>query len=134
MNRAAQKILVVEDDKFNREIVTTMLADCGFTMFSAHDGEEGLAIMSAHPEIVVVITDIYMPKKEGVTLIRALRRLYPLIKIVAMTGAVNHSSVLSTADEFGADLTLRKPFDFDLFVETIMKVVDNEQMTHSQSD
>ena len=51
------------------------------------------------------------------------RSRYPEVKIVAITGAVNHETILNSAHEFGADITVKKPFDIDDFGDKIEALV-----------
>jgi two-component system, chemotaxis family, chemotaxis protein CheY len=119
MNQDAKTALVVEDDPLNREMVVTLLEDRGYAVFPAEDGDDGLTILEKNGPVDVVISDIFMPKREGVSFIRALRSRYPDVKVVAITGAVNYEAIFSTAQEFGADITIRKPFDIDVFGDKV---------------
>lgn len=119
MSQDARTALVVEDDSLNREMVVTLLEDRGYTVFPAEDGDVGLAILEKEGPVDVIITDIFMPNREGVSFIRAIRSRYPEVKVVAVTGAVNYESIFSTAHEFGADITIRKPFDINELGEKV---------------
>lgn len=125
MNLDAKKALVVEDDPLILEMEVMLLEDRGYTVFPAEDGDIGLNILETQGPVDVIITDIFMPNREGVGLIRAVRARYPDVKVVAVTGAVNHDRVLNSAHEFGADITIKKPFDIEEFgdkVEALLKV------------
>lgn len=119
MSTDAGTALVVDDDPLNREMVVSLLEDRGFTVFPAEDGDVGLAILEKERAIDVVVTDIFMPNREGVSFIRAIRSKYPDTKVVAITGAVNYEAIFSTAQEFGADITIKKPFDIDEFGDKV---------------
>jgi len=125
MSQDAKKALVVEDDPLNREMVVTLLEDRGYTVFQAEDGDVGLNILETKGSVDIIITDIFMPNREGVGFIRAIRSRYPDVKVVAITGAVNYETILNSAHEFGADITIKKPFDIDEFgdkVDALLKV------------
>lgn len=66
------KILVVEDDKLLRELLSKKLESDGYVVETAEDGETGLAAMRAHkPDLVLL--DIIMPKKSGFEVIEAMK-------------------------------------------------------------
>jgi DNA-binding response OmpR family regulator len=69
----AQKILVVEDETPLLHALEKKLTHEGFTVFTAKDGNEGLALaLSNHPDLLLV--DIVMPHMDGLTMIRQLRK------------------------------------------------------------
>lgn len=96
-----------------------MLEDLGYSVLTAPDGDVGLDVLQKEPEIELIVTDIFMPKKEGIGFIRAVRSRHLHVKIVAVTGAVNFSAISETAMQFGADLIIKKPFDLDDFSEKL---------------
>ena len=70
------------------------------------------ALHQSHPADVV-ITDLFMPDKDGIETIVELRKLSPQLKIVAISGwtSTQGSDYLQVAREIGATVTLQKPFD-----------------------
>lgn len=103
------------------------LEEGGYKVAEASNGNEGIKSCRQHP-CDLVVTDIFMPEKEGLETITELRREFPAIKIIAISGGgyrsrVSGDSGLSTAlrsaKDFGADRTLRKPFDIDEFLAMI---------------
>jgi two-component system chemotaxis response regulator CheY len=105
------RILVIDDDSLIRETLRRMLEGAGHEVAEAEDGAAGLKAVSAQrPDLVV--TDIYMPGKEGIETIRELRQIVPGLKIIAMSGSSWSSGhdALSSAKLLGADRTLPKPF------------------------
>lgn len=119
MEPLIKKALVVEDNPLNNELMKMMLEDIGYTVLTASDGDVGLEILEKEPAIELIVTDIFMPKKEGIGLIRAVRSRHLHVKIVAVTGAVNFTAISETAMQFGADLIIKKPFDLDDFAEKL---------------
>lgn len=122
MDQDQKKILIIEDDPLIREMVTEILEDRGYKVFCADDGDVGLELLEKIRDVGVVITDIFMPNKEGIGVIRAVKNRFPGIKVIAVTGAVNHQKILDTAHEFGADLTIKKPFDIDEFADNVTRI------------
>ena len=117
-------ILIIEDDDIFREALADALAARGFTVTQAEDGQKGLKSFRTAPTDLV-ITDLVMPNEEGLATIRALRRDWPELGIIAMSGGLAHDPALylKFAGAFGADLTLQKPFDLPTLVASIDEVL-----------
>jgi PAS domain S-box-containing protein len=103
------RILVLDDDDAVRGLLQQTLSDAGYEVLSACDGRAGMRLAAEHA-FDLVLTDLIMPDREGIETIRDLRRDYPAIRIVAMSGAVD-AVYLKTAELLGAHVTLRKPID-----------------------
>ena len=105
------RILVVDDHQDTRDLLFIVLKTEGYDVALAADGEEAL---SAYRERAadVVLLDMFMPRKDGVTTIRELRQEFPTVTIVAMSGdAESWHDALVEARTAGAQLTLRKPLE-----------------------
>jgi DNA-binding response OmpR family regulator len=107
-----KRVLLVDDNEDLRTTVQLLLQADGFDVAVAADGQAALAQHRARPADVV-ITDLFMPDKDGIETIVELRRLYPQVKIVAISGwtSMQGSNYLQVAREIGAAATLQKPFD-----------------------
>lgn len=103
------EILVIDDEREICAVIGDMLERAGYQVAEAHNGNEAIALCRARRP-ALVITDIVMPDKEGLELIRELSREMPEIAIVAMSGAENLGVYLRAAGAFGADTCLEKPF------------------------
>jgi CheY-like chemotaxis protein len=103
-------ILVIEDDDRIRELVCRMLDRLGYSALSAVNGLDGLdALQSGGVDLV--LTDLIMPEQAGYETIRQVRRLYPEIPVIAMSGWTSRDfSPLDEAQRVGADRLLEKPF------------------------
>jgi two-component system, chemotaxis family, chemotaxis protein CheY len=101
-------ILVVDDNGPAREAVETVLESAGYVVTTASGGEEGMVKFRERPADLV-ITDIMMPNKDGIELMREIRNFRPDAKILAVSGY----PLLQTVQRLGADATLAKPFDCD---------------------
>jgi CheY-like chemotaxis protein len=108
---AACSILIVDDEPGIRELLGLMLQACGHTVATAEDGIQAPKIMASRP-IDVVITDLLMPERDGLEFITELRKKYPNVKIIAMSGGghIARDSYLRIAKSFGAHILLEKPF------------------------
>lgn len=104
-----RRILVVEDDPRVRDVLYQALAMAGYDVVATADGEEALAAYAAAPTDLI-ITDLLMPRKDGVETIRGLRRQHPAAKVIAVTAARGRFNRLTAARHVGAHHTLLKPF------------------------
>jgi CheY-like chemotaxis protein len=99
-----------------RESMRRLLEPEGYSVELAADGEHALQAQRERPAHIL-ITDIFMPGKEGIETIEQFRAEFPQVRIIAMSGGAHFISpktdYLSIAAQIGADATLRKPFEFD---------------------
>lgn len=126
------RILVIDDDDQIRELIREVLERSGHTVFEADNGDAGIK-MVGEETVDVVVTDIIMPDKDGLETITELRKSYPDIKIVAISGGgrrVNRD-YLPTAQAFGADRVLYKPFRPQEVVQAVTEVAGAEKQAAS---
>ena len=112
------RILVVDDDEMVRGTIKAILERAGHDVVLAVDGEDALRqFQQAGCDLVVC--DIFMPNKEGISTLRDLRRLDVTMPIITMTGGSPgagrsgpsaHADYLSMSTMLGATGTLNKPF------------------------
>lgn len=121
------KILVIDDDSAVRSIICDSLMECGYEIQSARDGEEGLDMVNQgyHPHIV--ISDIIMPRKEGIETIRELKKNLPEIKVIAISGGgrTKAGDFLNLAKKLGANASVEKPIDMDRLEQIVAELLDN---------
>lgn len=105
------RILLAEDDVTVSGLITNLLNRHGFYVVHAKDGEEALAIINEQ-SFDILITDIFMPKVEGIELIEAMSALAPQTRILAISssGRAGFCDFLTLAETVGADYKLKKPF------------------------
>jgi YesN/AraC family two-component response regulator len=96
----------------------------GHEVMDAPDGKVGIELYRKEPADVV-ITDIIMPDKEGLETIMDLRREYPEVKVIAISGGgrVKSGDYLHMAAKFGAQLTLTKPFEQEELLEAVRELL-----------
>ena len=98
-------ILVIDDNPVVSELIASTLTDAGHDVFLAADGEAGLKhFIGSAPGLV--ITDIFMPEKDGLHTIREIHRLSPQTPIIAMSAS---DAYLEAARVFGAAHSILKP-------------------------
>jgi DNA-binding NtrC family response regulator len=122
-----KRILVVDDEAQIRTMLTQMLEQEGYTVYTAENGEEGLAMVGRHA-FDLVVTDMIMPVKDGLKFIMELIRDYPDLKILAISGggAIKAERYLTMAGYLGDIATLEKPFKRDTFLELVRKQIGPE--------
>jgi DNA-binding NtrC family response regulator len=106
------RILVIEDDESFRRMLSRTLQRAGHQVVEAANGRQGVNLLSVET-VDLVLTDIIMPDMEGLETIRLLRKSYPDLKVIAMSGGgrLGPEGYLKVAHRFGAMATLSKPFD-----------------------
>ena len=106
------KVLVADDEDMVRMVVKQTLAKAGIDVVEAGNGREALEQQARDPADVL-ITDIIMPEQEGIETIVQMRKDYPDLPIIAMSGGgrIGATDYLQAAKEFGARHVLEKPFD-----------------------
>lgn len=107
----AKTILVVDDEVGYREMIQMDLSDRGFNAFTAQGGAEALEILKKE-KIDLVVTDMKMPKMDGLDTVKAIKKNHPGVPIVLMTGYAVEDRV-EKALQLKATACLRKPFDIE---------------------
>ncbi len=118
------RILVIDDDDQIRAMLQQRLEREGHKVVSAGDGKLGMKLFREEPA-ELVITDIIMPEKEGIETIMELRRDFPEVKIIAISGGgkVSPDEYLHIAEKFGAHRTLAKPFGREELLKAVQELL-----------
>jgi CheY-like chemotaxis protein len=117
-------ILIVDDEDLIRTALRRTLLLEGFEVSEATNGEEALTLFRRESPDVVV-TDLFMPEKEGIETILELKRDHPEAKIIAMTGGRKGylQDALEVAKRMGASRTLAKPFEPEELLDAIQQLM-----------
>jgi CheY-like chemotaxis protein len=105
-------VLIVDDNASTRWVLTDVVTRERHQVLEAEDGKEAVEIYRARrPDLVVI--DLFMPEHDGFEAIRTLRTEFPDSRIIAVSGdwMVGDKHGLRFAQELGADVTIRKPFN-----------------------
>jgi CheY-like chemotaxis protein len=117
-----QRILVIDDEPFVLEALARVLASSEVAVIGAANADAGLAVLRESP-VDLVIIDVVLPGMDGVAAIKIMRREYPLVRIIAISGggnfglsaympdAISTSAYLAACKAAGANGTLAKPFE-----------------------
>lgn len=118
------RILVIEDDDILRALMRKMLTRSGYEVVEAADGSCATQLYREHA-IDLIITDLFMPDKEGMEVIRDLRKENPEAKIIAISGGSSFDSIdyLDVARLIGAAMTLNKPFGSRELLEAVQQLL-----------
>jgi len=105
------KILICEDDDLYRQIAEVAFADGGHELLFAKNGDEALTKLKCG-DIDLIVTDLVMPGKDGLEVIRAIRTMHSRMPVLAMTAglATLKEPLLVAATALGADDVIEKPF------------------------
>jgi len=122
--RTLTRILVIDDNKHVLDMLRLTLEHAGYEVDEASDGKTGIDIFNKNPADLV-ITDIVMPEKEGLETIAELRRNYPNLKIIAISGsgAGQTKTYLASAKSLGALKVFSKPFRREELLSAIAKLL-----------
>ena len=119
------RILVIDDDAAVRRAVRRVLEPLGHDVREADDGAAGLALL-ADGGADLVITDIFMPGQDGIETVRRIRKEFPSVKMIAMSGgdSTGRMDLRRDAVLMGAAGSLRKPFERDELLKQVRSVLD----------
>jgi len=125
------RVLVMDDEEALRKLMGVVLEESGFEPAFAKDGDEAVAChQRAHAEgrpFRAAILDLMVSEGQGgVAALKRMRALDPSLKAIVCSGTV-YRDAMDEADDWktaGFDACIPKPFDLDLFIETLNKVLD----------
>jgi two-component system, cell cycle sensor histidine kinase and response regulator CckA len=118
-----ERVLLIDDEAAILEITCATLELSGYVALTAPNGTEGLEIyLKESEQIQVVFADLMMPVMDGAVTIRALRRIDPKMKIVAMSGLAQSSDSPLAAD---ATAYVHKPFNAAILLTTSREVLES---------
>jgi len=114
------RILVADDNADTLAMLRLLLSAEGYSVRIARDGEEALRLQRAEPADIV-ITDLFMPERDGFELMQALKQDFPGTRLVVMSGDARkvRGEYLSNAAMMGADATVKKPVDAETLLRTL---------------
>src|SRR6266567_8105197 len=118
------RILVIDDQEPIRRVVRRALEQDGHEVLDASDGEIGMEILESQ-SFDVVITDIFMPGQDGIVTLREIRKRFPTVKVIVMSGGDSTGTLdmRQDAEFLGAVKSLQKPFTTREIVESVQAVL-----------
>ena len=122
-------ILLVEDEDYVRDFVAHALERSGYRVVKANGYQEALKrLKEINFEPTLLLTDVIMPEVGGVELYKMLKKDFPSLKVLYMSGNVPDTVSFEEGDKF-----LQKPFSIDTLQETIRNVIDDEAKRKTQN-
>lgn len=112
------RILVIDDSRSSLEMVAMMLVRAGNQVRCCADGNQ-VQQMIEREAFDLILTDIFMPERDGLEIIMNVRRLRPNLPIIAMSGKTGALDMLAVARHLGACQLLRKPFSNTELLEAV---------------
>lgn len=115
------RVLLVEDDQDNRELMTEVLELAGYRVVPAASGADGLRLLSGR-EVDVIVTDVGLPGVGGLEVARAARRVAPGVPVVVVTGYSEREDI-DRARGREVEAVLVKPVDPDALTAAVAGVL-----------
>ena len=116
----AANVLVVEDDRLNRDLICKVLRREGHRVVEASDGAEALELLYAQ-RFDLVITDFMMPRLNGLKLVEQLHPFQPQLPIIFITGYLSTISGKTILDNVAE--VIPKPFELNVLRSTVQRVL-----------
>ena len=129
-------ILIIDDEEDIRDVLQMVLERAGYDVNVASNGNVALELMHREPADLV-ITDIIMPEKDGVSTITEIRQKFPDVRVIAISGgggidpmaykpeAISTTAYLAAAKQAGADHVITKPFEREELLEAVESLLKN---------
>jgi len=121
-----EKIVVIDDDKVTRKLLTELLARNGYETFGAHDGQEGVALVKWE-QPGLVLTDLLIPILDGIGVCQQIKSDPDLVgtKVVVMS-ALKNPVLIREARAAGADDFVDKPIKTDSLLELVARLLSQK--------
>lgn len=120
-----ETILIVEDEDPLREFVQSLLQGRGYSVITARDGDDAIRQYSSHAtEVDLVLTDMGLPRMDGLQVVRNLRALNPSLKIILATGYLQ-PTIKAEMEKAGVFEYVQKPFSAEQLLRVIRSCLDS---------
>jgi CheY-like chemotaxis protein len=123
MEPSPKRVLVVDDKADARNSIAMLLEMEGFAVYVAANGREAIELQRRVP-IDIVLTDIFMPEKDGIETIQEIRQRNPSVQIAIISGSqkARLETLKVVARELGVSTFLLKPVDPRVLIETVKEM------------
>ena len=127
------RILIIDDEPQIRSMLKLMLEREGYEVVEAPDGVEGIKVYRQNPADLI-ITDLIMPNKDGIGMIIDLKKEFPDVNIIAMSGGGLNKpdGYLKGAKKLGAACTLTKPIDREEMLRAVKDILKESPSPEEQ--
>jgi len=129
-------ILIIDDEEDIRDALQLVLESAGHEVRVANNGKDGIEVQRSAPADLI-ISDVIMPEIDGITMIKRIRKEFPGIKVIAISGgggiqpvaykpeAITTTAYLAAAKDVGADIVFAKPFERSEIIEAVDNLLLN---------
>jgi CheY-like chemotaxis protein len=114
--RALHRVLVVDDERDLADLAEALLRSCGLEVKVAYCAADALLVLESDPAVDAVFSDVMMPGMSGLQLAKAIRHLYPSLKVVLTTGFASAALIDDDGRSFPC---AAKPYRID----TVLKLL-----------
>lgn len=121
------QILVAEDDRVQREILTDILSQAGYGVKAVASGRAAIEALKEEDGFHLLLTDMRMPEMDGLDLLRQAKRLRPDVEVVVMTAYATVETAVTAMKEGAIDY-LGKPFDKDELLMVMARTLDHTDL------
>jgi len=101
-------VLIVDDEEIIRDSLAEWLVSCGYKVYTASNGKEGIEVLKKIP-VRIVLADLIMPVMDGISFIKEAKRSFPTISIVIITAHASIETAITAMREGACDY-IEKPF------------------------
>jgi len=128
MRKVMARILIINDDDQVRKMLRLTLNAAGFDVVEAQDGKVAKKLFHQDSLMDLVITDLFMSEKEDIEMIIELRRNFPKVPIIAISGGrrIDPNDYLELTKKLGAQITLEKPFSRNDIIDAVNELITSE--------
>jgi DNA-binding NtrC family response regulator len=114
-------ILVVDDEDALRSVLSNELSGAGYDVATASDGEAAISTVQ-NKKFDLVLLDIKMPKMDGFEVLKYIKKGYPQVKVIMLTGFADLKNAIESK-KHGAEDFVSKPYDLVDLLTTIERVL-----------
>ncbi len=124
-----QKILIVDDDPSIVDLLNQFFQRVGFMCKTAADGQEAIDLLEKSP-FTIVVTDLIMPRVDGLELLKKVKESWPETDVIVMTGYTKNFTYTDVI-KAGASDFVQKPFTLDEIEAKLQRLIKERQLRHT---
>ena len=120
------QILLIDDERHNREGLSLLLSSAGYKVQSVGSGEEALAVLKKTP-FEVIITDLFLPGVSGIDILKKVKEESPFTNVILITGNASAETAVEAMKE-GAFDYITKPLNFEKLKVLVAKALEKSRL------
>jgi len=124
-------VMIVDDEEAIRKLLKARFEREGLTVVTANDASEASVILAQNRNITLIVSDVKMPGKDGLTFTREVKEQHKGIKVIVMTGHGEKSTAIQ-ALRIGASDYLEKPFDMEEMTHAVKRAMKESSLERAQ--